>query len=131
MTPPGMQRLIVKLQKIEELVHHDIGKMEEEVGALFQYMRRQMVAEADLTLLVRQIERDPHSGQMGPSPHRHEANQLYCLLGDIEVEVIIENERATVKGSASILIPVWKTHAIRFISGMGFLVNVLGDASYR
>ncbi len=131
MTRSGIHRLIVKPQKIEELVHHDIRQMEEEVGPLFRYMSRQMVAQADVTLLVRHIERDPHSDPVGPSPHRHEANQLYCLLGDIEVEVIIEDERATVKGPVSILIPAGKSHAIRFVSGRGYLVNVLSDASYR
>ena len=131
MTPSGIERFIVKPQKIEELVHHDIRKMEEEVGPLFRYMSREMVPEADVTLLVRRIERDPEASDVGPSLHRHAANQLYCLLGELEVEVTIEDEKKIVKGPASILIPAGANHAIRFLAGKGYLVNVLSGASYR
>jgi len=131
MTSLGIHRFIVKPQKIEELVHHDIRKMEEEVGPLFRYMSREMVPEADVTLLVRRIERRPHAPDVGPALHQHGVNQLYCLLGDLEVEVTIEAEKEIVKGPASILIPAGKNHAIRFIAGSGYLVNVLSGASYR
>jgi mannose-6-phosphate isomerase-like protein (cupin superfamily) len=130
MTPSGIQRFIVKPRKIEELVHHDIRKMEEEVGPLFRYMSREMVPEADVTLLVRKIERNPQASDVGPSLHQHVVNQLYCLLGNLEVEVTIEDEKGIVQGPASILIPAGKNHAIRFIAGRGYLVNVLSGASY-
>ncbi len=131
MAPSGIERFIVKPQKIEELVHHDIRKMEQEVGPLFRYMSREMVPEADVTLLVRRIEREPQAFDVGPSLHRHAANQLYCLLGELEVEVTIEDEKEIVKGPASILIPAGANHAIRFLAGKGYLVNVLSGASYR
>jgi hypothetical protein len=89
-----------------------------------------MVPEADVTVLVRKIDRAPRMQDVGPSPHRHEVNQLYCLLGDIEVEVTIDNKKETVMGPASILIPAGKSHAIRFITGRGYLVNVLSGVTY-
>jgi hypothetical protein len=130
MADPGIRQFIVKPEKIEELVHHDIRKMESEVGPLYRFMGRQMVPEADVTVLVRKIDRAPRMQDVGPSPHRHEVNQLYCLLGDIEVEVTIDNKKETVMGPASILIPAGKSHAIRFITGRGYLVNVLSGVTY-
>lgn len=124
-------RLIVKPVKVEELIHHDIQQMEKEVGPLLRYMSSDMVPEADITLLVRIVERDPQDPSVGPRPHRHEGNQLYCLLGEVEVEVTIEEERAIVKGPASIFIPAGKAHAIRYLGGRGYLVNVLSRGKYQ
>ena len=95
----------MKPQAIKELVHHDIPKMEQEIGPLFKLM--------------------------GPSPHTHEVNQLYCLLGDLELEVMLGVEKHRVKGPASILVPAGLQHAIRFAGGKGYLVNVLSGGRYR
>jgi hypothetical protein len=127
-----MKRYIVKPQTIEELVHHDISKMEQEIGPLFKFMDREMVPESDLTLLVRKVNRkEKEELSVGASPHTHDVNQLYCLLGDFELEVMLGNEKHRVKGPASILVPAGLRHAIRFAGGKGYLVNVLSGAHYR
>ena len=127
-----MKRFIVKPQAIEELVHHDIPKMEQEIGPLFKFMDREMVPESDVTLLVRQVNREVKDElRAGPSLHTHEVNQLYCLLGDLELEVMLGAEKHRVKGPASILVPAGMQHAIRFAGGKGYLVNVLSGARYR
>lgn len=131
MSQGSINRFIVKPVRIEELVHHDIPQMEREVGPLFRFMNRDMVPEADVTLMVRIIERDPRESNVGPHPHHHEGNQLYCLLGEVEVEVTIEDETANVKGPASIFIPAGKAHAIRYRGGRGYLVNVLSRGEYQ
>jgi hypothetical protein len=113
-----MKRFIVKPQAIEELVHHDIPKMEQEIGPLFKFMDREMVPESDVTLLVRQVNREVK-------------DELYCLLGDVELEVMLGAEKHRVKGPASILVPAGMQHAIRFAGGKGYLVNVLSGARYR
>jgi hypothetical protein len=127
-----MKRFIVKPQAIEGLVHHDISKMEQEIGPLFKFMDREMVPESDVTLLVRQVNREVKDElSAGPSPHTHEVNQLYCLLGDLELEVALGAEKHRVKGPASILVPSGMQHAIRFAGGKGYLVNVLSGGRYR
>jgi len=128
----NMKKFIVKLQTIKELVHHDISKMEQEIGPLFKFMDREMVPESDVTLLVRQVNREAKDElSVGPSPHTHDVNQLYCLLGDVELEVTLGDEKHWVKGPASILVPAGLQHAIRFAGGKGYLVNVLSGANYR
>ena len=127
-----MQKYIVRPQLIEELVHHDISRMEKGVGPLFKFMDRQLVEESDVTVLVRKVEKEPPEDEIiGPSLHRHEVNQLYCLMGDMELEVTLGEEKYRAKAPASILVPAGIDHAIRFLKGKGYLVNVLSGAKYR
>jgi len=127
-----MKKYIVRPQLIEELEHHDISRMEKGVGPLFKFMDRQMVEESDVTVLVCRVEKDPPQNLViGPSLHTHEVNQLYCLLGDIEVEVTLKDEKHRARGLASILVPAGIEHAIRFLGGKGYLVNVLSGAKYQ
>lgn len=127
-----MKKYIVRPQRIRELVHHDIPRMEKGVGPLFQFVDQQMVKESDVTVLVRKVEKEPPPDlAIGPSLHKHEVNQLYCLLGNIEMEVTLKDEKHRAKAPASILVPAGIDHAIRFLGGKGYLVNVLSAAKYR
>jgi mannose-6-phosphate isomerase-like protein (cupin superfamily) len=131
MTIKDTKRLITSPDLINDLVYHDITKMQREVGPLWRYMDGSMVSEADVTVLVREVERDvPEDSDVGPSVHKHDVNQLYCLLGEIKIEVTLEGEKHLVKGPASILVPAGTNHAIRFAGGKGYLVNVLSKATY-
>lgn len=89
------------------LVYHDVSKL---------------VPEADATVLARKEERDPGTSDVGPSVYRHGANQLYCLIGEFELEVTRGAEQHLVKGPGSILVPVGMDHAIRFVGGKGYLL---------
>jgi quercetin dioxygenase-like cupin family protein len=105
--------------------------MEKGVGPLFKFMDQQMVEESDVTVLVRKVEKEPPQELIiGPSLHRHAVNQLYCLLGDIELEVTLGDEKHLAKAPASILVPAGIDHAIRFVAGKGYLVNVLSGGKY-
>jgi hypothetical protein len=132
MEPKGIEKYIAKPRRIEELIYHDISRMEKEVGPLFRFMDGEMVPETDVTVLVRDVRKDvAKEAEVGPSLHRHESNQLYCLLGDLSLEVIMGSEKRWVQGPASILIPAGTDHAIRFSGGKGFLVNILSHATYK
>jgi len=125
------KRLIVKPNVIEELVHHDIAKMEKATGPLIKFMDGSMVDEADVTVLFRKIEGDvSEDSEIGPSLHDHDVNQLYCLLDEFKLEVTIGEEKQMVEGPASILIPAGTRHAIRFAGGTGYLVNILSKGEY-
>lgn len=116
---------------ISKLVYHDVSKMEREVGPLWKYMDSTLVPETDVTVLVRKVERDPGASDVGPSVHKHDVNQLYCLIGEFELEVTLGAEKHLVKGPASILVPAGMDHAISFVGGKGYLVNVLSRATYE
>jgi quercetin dioxygenase-like cupin family protein len=132
MQPKEIERLIVKPLRIEDLIYHDISRMEMEVGPLYRFMDKEMVSESDVTVLVRDVRKEvSKEAAVGPSLHRHDSNQIYCLLGDLTVEVIMGSEKKLVPGPASILIPAGTEHAIRFSGGKGFLVNILSRPQYK
>jgi hypothetical protein len=124
-------RFIVVPQRIGELVYHDVTRMEQEIGPLWKYMDGEMVPEADVTVFVREVKGHISEDlKAGPSVHKHEVNQLYCLVGDVKVEVTLEADKHMVQAPAAILIPAGMNHAIKF-GGKGYLVNVFSGASYR
>ena len=132
MGPGEIEKYIVMPKRVEELIHHDISRMEKKAGPLFRFMDGSMVPEADVTVLVRDVQREvSRETGVGPSLHRHDSNQIYCLLGDLAVEVIMDGQKRLVQGPASILIPAGTDHAIRFSGGRGFLVNVLSRSQYK
>jgi len=132
MGPKEIERFIVPPLRIEELIYHDISRMETEVGPLFRFMDREMVSESDVTVLVREVRKEvSKNAGVGPSLHRHDSNQIYCLLGDLAVEVTMDSQKKLVQGPASILIPAGTEHAIRFSGGKGFLVNILSRSEYK
>jgi len=131
MTLNDMKRFIVTPKPIEELVYHDITKMEKAVGPLWKYMDESLVPESDVTVLIREVERDvPEDSDIGPSVHTHDVNQLYCLIGKFKLQVTLGHEKHLVEGPASILVPAGTEHAIRFAGGTGILVNVLSKTAY-
>ena len=124
-------RLIIVPHLIEELVHHDISRMEKAVGPIFKFMDGTMVPESDVTVLIRRVERDISAdSEIGPSLHSHDANQLYCLLGDVKLEVTLEDDQHRVTAPAAILVPAGMKHAIRYAGGTGYVVNILSKTSY-
>lgn len=128
----GMEKYIVKPQRIGQLVHHDIAKMEREAGSLWRFMENTMVPDADATVLVRKVEHElDETSQVGPEPHVHSVSQFYCLLDEIKLEVTLGQEKHMVKGPATIMVPAGTKHAIRFVGGTGYLVNILLQGSYE
>ena len=64
-------------------------------------------------------------------PHRHDASQLYGIIGDLKVEVFLEDERHEVQGPACIFIPAGMKHVLREMSGSGLLVVVVTQGKYE
>ena len=57
MTIKDTKRLITSPNLINDLVYHDITKMQREVGPLWKYMDGSMIPESDVTVLVRDISK--------------------------------------------------------------------------
>jgi len=129
---PGMAKYIVKPERIKELVHHDISHMEKEAGSLHRFLDASLVPETNLTVMVRKVEHDlDEKSLVGPDPHVHEVSQFYCLLDELKVEVTLGEEKFLVEGPATIMVPAGVRHAIRFVGGRGYLVNILSQGKYE
>lgn len=128
----GIDDYITTPKRIEALVHHDISRMEHEAGSLWRFMECTMISEADVTILVRKVEREVEGHRrVGPEPHAHQVSQYYCLLDPLILEVSMGSEIRTVTGPATIMVPACTTHSIRFLGGEGYLVNVLRQNRYE
>ena len=129
--PERTQRLIVVPELVDQLLYHDLSRTELEIGPLNRYMDRSLVQEADTTMLVREVkgvfpEYKPHV-----EPHIHDVSEIYGIIGDLTVEVILEGERHRVRGPVCIFVPAGMMHAIHYVEGSGYLVAVLRKGMYE
>jgi len=128
----NIDKCVVKPERIETLVHHDIKKMEDEAGSLWRFMGSTIAPGADITVLVRKVDHElDQSSEIGPELHVHDVNQYYCLLDEIKLEVTLGDETTVVTGPATIMVNAGTKHKIRFIGGTGTLVNVLCKGAYE
>ena len=120
-------RFIVHPKPIEQLVHHDMSK----ISVLNTFMDSSMVPEADVVLLVNEIKKVAPNLEQYVEPHTHDATQLYAIIGDLKVEVFLEDERHEVQGPACIFIPAGMKHVLRETSGSGYIVVVVKQGKYE
>ena len=126
-------RFIVKPKRVGELVHHDLAKIGGGEGnaVLDNYMDNSLVPEADVVLLVNDIKKVAPNLEQYVEPHRHDATQLYAIIGDLRVEVFLDDERHEVQGPACIYVPAGMKHVLRETSGSGYIVVVVRQGSYE
>ena len=123
---------IIKPEKVKSLPYHDIERMESEIGPLYKFVDPQKVAGADVTILVRKVEREISARKkIGASVHKHSFDQLYCILGDLSVEIFMNGKRKTIQGPASVFLPAGLDHASDFVGGKGYAVNILFTKKYE
>ena len=120
-------RFIVHPKPVEQLVHHDMSK----IKVLNTFMDSSMVPEADVVLMVNEIKKVAPDIEHYIEPHKHDATQLYTIIGDLTVEVFLEDERHEVQGPACIFIPAGMKHALRELKGSGYLVVVVRQGKYE
>lgn len=126
------RKFIVTPEKVKSLPYHDIKKMEREIGPLYKFIDPQKVAGADVTVLVRKVERAiSEKRKIGASVHTHKFDQLYCILGDLSVEIFLKGKRTAIHGPASVFLPAGVDHAIDFVGGKGYAVNILFTKKYE
>ncbi len=125
-------RFITHPKRLNKLVHHDMSKIggEEHNAVLDDYMDNSMVPEADVVLLVNDIRKVTPDYKGYDEAHRHDATQLYAIIGDLTVEAFLDDERHEVQGPACIFIPAGMKHVLRELSGSGYLIVVVRQGKY-
>ena len=118
-------RFIVAAQlTTEELAHHDMRRAREALGPHYNYMSSSLVPEADMYFDLMHVEKVPPDFKSHVEPHKHQVSQLYAIIGELTIEVILEDERHEVSGPAAVFIPAGMTHTICPLSGSGYLTVV-------
>ena len=121
------ERFIAYPKPIEELVHHDMNK----IAVLNTFMDSSLVPEADVVLLVNEIKKVAPNLEQYVEPHRHDTSQLYAIIGDLTVEVFLDDERHEVQGPACVFVPPGMKHVLRETSGSGYVVVVVRQGKYE
>ncbi len=124
-------RFIVSPQPIEELVYHDMPQMKRVPGSHNTFMDSSLVRAADILLHVREVKEVPSDLKSHVEPHKHDVSQLYGIIGELTIEVILDGERHEVKGPACVFIPAGTTHTLRLLKGNGYLLAILRKGKYE
>jgi hypothetical protein len=94
-------------------------------------MSSDLVPEADVNLGIRHVINTPTDFKPHIEPHTHEVSQVYAVVGELTVEVLLDEEKHQISGPAGIFIPAGMMHTIRPLKGSGYLVVVVRGGEYR
>lgn len=122
-------RFVVKPKVLEKLVHHDMDRANKEIGLPYNYMGKSLVPEADIHVGLQEVKKVPPDSSF-VEPHKHDVSQFYGIIGELTVEVTLEDEKHEVSGPASIFIPTGMMHTFRPIRGSGYVMIVLRKGEY-
>jgi len=125
------KRFIVPAQLIEELPYHDMARAREEFGPAYDYMSKSLVPEADINVSIDHIKQVPADFKPHIEPHTHPVSEVYLVIGDLTVEITLEDERHEVSGPAGVFIPAGMIHTMRPLRGNGYFAAVLGGGKYE
>ncbi len=125
-----IDKYITRPRILDELVFHDLDKAKKEIGLPYRYIDSSMVQEADVNVGLQEIK------QVVPDfsfvePHTHDVSQFYGIIGELTIEVTIEDEKREIEGPASIFIPAGKMHTFRPLSGSGYVMIILRQGVYE
>ena len=125
-------RFIVRPTPVGEIAHHDMSRFQEEREVVpMNYLDDSLVPGADLVVHVSEVKRVPPDFKPYVAPHRHEVSSFYGLVGDLTVEVLLDDEKREVTGPASIFIPPGLKHSIRPLRGKGHMIIILRQGKYE
>lgn len=124
-------RFIVTPQLVEELLYHDTSSASKRPGKRLKYMDASLLPEADITVLVRSTLSVSPDMKSHVEPHKHDVAQIYGVIGELTIEVMLDNELHEVTGPVSVFIPAGMTHTVRVVGGSGHVVIILCGKEYR
>jgi mannose-6-phosphate isomerase-like protein (cupin superfamily) len=123
-------QLVVKAQLIEELAYHDTERAKKEIGPLWNFMEDCLVPGADICVHIREVKQVPPDFKSHVEPHKHDVSSVYSIIGDLTMEIMLEDKKYEVTGPASVFIPVGVTHAVRPLKGKGYLIVIVRSGDY-
>ena len=116
------ERFIVAAQlTTEEIPYHDMRRAREMLGPNYSYMSSSVVPEADMSFSVQHVDKVPPDFKSYVEPHKHPASQLFAIIGDLTLEVILDGERSEVSGPAALFVPAGMSHTMRPLRGSGYI----------
>jgi len=124
-------KYIVKAEKLEDVIYHDIPRAEKELGPVFKYIEDSLFPGVNLVLRLRRVDQVPANYQPYIETHTHDVDQFYGATDGLTIEVIMENDRHEVTGPAAVRIPAGMKHTVRPLKGKGYLIVILKKGKYE
>ncbi len=124
-------RFIITPKIREELIHHDMERAKKDLGLSYNYLDNCLLPEADIHVGLQEVNGVPPDFKPFIKPHTHQVSQFYGIIGELTVEVILDEERHEVQGPASIFIPAGMVHSFCPLRGKGYIMIVLGKEKYE
>lgn len=124
-------RFIINPRIHKDFMYHDITRAAEEIGVGYRYIDNSMLPEADICVGVQEVKQVPRNFKPFIEPHKHQINQFYGIIGELSIEVTLDDERHEVNSPASIFIPAGLSHTFRPLKGSGYVVVVLRTGEYK
>ena len=123
-------RFVAAAQPIKQLAYHDYDQLKPEDRTSLLMMANSLVPEADMTIVGGKRNIKPGNPWPIPEPHTHEVSEIYMILGDLTVEIILDGEGHEVTGPTCVFIPAGVTHTMRMIKGSGYSFGILRKGEY-
>jgi hypothetical protein len=124
--------LIVRPTPVGEIPYHDMSRFQKERDVIpMNYLDESLIPGADLVVHVSEVKRVPPDFKAYVAPHQHDVSSFYGLVGDLTVEVLLDDEKREVTGPASIFIPPGLKHSIRPLRGSGHMIIILRQGKYE
>jgi lipopolysaccharide biosynthesis protein len=125
-------KLIVRPQKVKELVAHDMKAMEEKLGPLYIFMNNKMVKDANVSVFVHYIKNVPEPPPDYVDIHKHDVGQIYVFPDKgLAFEVTLGNDKYAVESPAAVFIPPNLKHTLKLLKGSGIEVCIFTKPTYE
>ena len=123
-------QLVVKAQLIGELAYHDTERAKREIGPLYNFREDSLVPGADICVHIREVKQVPPAFKPHVELHKHDVSSVYSIIGDLTMEITLEDKRYEVTSPASVFLPVGIMHAVRPLKGSGYLIVTVRSGEY-
>src|SRR4030042_959766 len=118
-------RFIVKPQLRENLSHHDMKWIKEQIGPGYNCIDSSLVKEADIHIGLQEVRHVPPDYKQLAQAHKHDTNEYYLIIGDLTLEITLGDEKHLVNGPATVFVPAGVVHTLRPVKGSGYFVVVM------
>ena len=115
------QLIVAAKVPTEDIPYHDMCRAREELGPNYVYMSSSLVPEADMSFSLQHVDKVPPDFKSYVEPHKHPTSQLFAIIGDLTLEVVLDGERSEVSGPAALFVPAGMSHTMRPLRGSGYI----------
>ena len=129
--PAKTDRFVFSPKEVEPIPFHDVKRLKEAARSAYNYLDDSLVPGADMVIHVTEYSELDKPPKPNVEAHKHKVSSFYGVIGDLTIEVTLEDERYEVSGPGSVFIPEGIMHSIRALKGTGYVIIALRQGKYE